>query len=115
MPFKTIYITNDSSQAEVIKLQLTEVGITTFLKDSVTAQVTGVPLEVGGIKIQVEESNLQDGIEKLVELGYIKPEYKIQQPNKTTVSYSQAKFLNNALKVALLLILIGFLFVYLTK
>lgn len=107
MSFKTIHITNNSSEAEVIKLQLTESGISTFLKDSMTAQVTGVPLEVGGIKIQVKENQTKDGILRLIELGYIKKEHAFQQET-SPISASQAILLNKIMKVALAILLIGF-------
>ena len=107
MSFKTIHITNDSTQAEVIKVQLSENGITTFLKDSVSAQVTGVPLEVGGIKIQVAEKQTKEGILKLIELGYIKEEHAFEKP-KSALTNSQAILLNKIMKLAITALLIGF-------
>ncbi len=107
MAFRTIHITNDSSQAEVIKIQLAELGISAFLKDSVTAQVTGVPLEVGGIKIQVEESQTQEGREKLIELGYISKK-DISTIDSTPISAKQALLLSKIMKVALAILLLFF-------
>ena len=106
MSFKTIHITHESSEAEVIKVQLAEVGITAILLDTLSAQVTGVPLQVGGIKVQVEENQMEQALQLLIELGYTSEE-QLKKASETVVSIAQVNKFNKGLKIALAILVIS--------
>lgn len=71
MAFKTLHTVNYPSEAHVMKMQLEAEGVDVFLKDEFMAQVTGVPQEVGGVKVQVKEEDFDKAGNLLIKLGYV--------------------------------------------
>jgi Zn finger protein HypA/HybF involved in hydrogenase expression len=71
--FITVLTTTFGYEVAVIRGRLEAEGITCFVQDELTVQVN--PLysnAIGGVKLQVKESDLQQAIEILKETGYIK-------------------------------------------
>jgi hypothetical protein len=71
----TIFTFEFAHEAPIVKGKLESEGILCFLKDELTAQV--VPFysnAIGGVKLQVIESDAPQAIEVLKESGYIKDE-----------------------------------------
>ena len=66
--FITVLTRNFAHEIAIIQGRLEEEGITCFVKDELTAQAYHA---VGGVKLQVRESDLNRTIEILKETGYI--------------------------------------------
>lgn len=74
-PFITIMTFTYSSELMVLRAQLEMEGIEVMVKDELTALVNPMYSNaVGGIKLQVRESNVPRAIEILKRVGYINEE-----------------------------------------
>ena len=81
--FITVLTCTFGYEVAVIRGRLESEGITCFVKDELTVQVN--PLysnAIGGVKLQVKESDLNQAIEILKETGYIKDK-DIQQSKES--------------------------------
>ena len=73
--FVTVLTATYGSEIAVIRGRLESEGITCFVKDELTVQVNPFYSNaIGGVKLQVPESELNQAIEILKETGYIKNE-----------------------------------------
>ena len=71
--FITVLTTMFGSEIAVIRGRLESEGIICFVKDELTVQVNPhLSNAIGGVKLQVRESDLKQAIEILKETGYIK-------------------------------------------
>jgi DNA-directed RNA polymerase subunit RPC12/RpoP len=78
--FVTVLTFTFVHEVAIIRGRLEAEGITCFVKDEFTAQVQPFYSNaIGGVKLQVRESDLNQAIEILKETGYIKDE-EIQPP-----------------------------------
>jgi Zn finger protein HypA/HybF involved in hydrogenase expression len=81
--FITVLTFTFASEVAIIRGRLESEGITCFVQDELTVQVN--PLysnAIGGVKLQVKESDLNQAIEILKETGYIKGE-DLQSPKES--------------------------------
>ena len=75
--FITVSTFTFASEVAVIRSKLESEGITCFVQDELTVQVTPFYSNaIGGVKLQVRESDLYKAIEILKEAGYIKDEHQ---------------------------------------
>jgi len=73
--FITVLTFTFASEVAIIRGRLESEGITCFVQDELTVQVTPFYSNaIGGVKLQVRESDLRQAIEILKEAGYIKDE-----------------------------------------
>jgi len=80
--FITVLTFNYPSEVAIIRSRLESEGIECFVQDELTVQVNPfISNAIGGIKLQVRESDLEQTIEILKETGYIKTEDG-KQPEK---------------------------------
>lgn len=83
--FVTIMTFNHPMELAVLRTRLEANGIECFIKDELTTQVTPFySSAIGGVKLQVKESDVQKSIEILKEGGYINDEdlQRQKKPNK---------------------------------
>ena len=73
--FITVLTFSYPSEAAIIRGRLEAEGIECFVQDELTVQVNPFYSNaVGGVKLQVRESDLEQAVEILKEAGYIKEE-----------------------------------------
>ncbi|MDR2621822.1 MAG: DUF2007 domain-containing protein [Dysgonamonadaceae bacterium] len=81
--FITVLTATYGYEIAVIRSRLEAEGITCFIKDEFTVQVNPFYSNaIGGVKLQVKESDLNQAIEILKETGYIKDK-DLQQSNES--------------------------------
>lgn len=70
----TISSYEQSHQAHVVKTYLESEGISVYLKDEITSQVTtGYGAAIGGVKLQIPQEQYEKAFELLEVGGYVKP------------------------------------------
>ena len=90
--FVTVLTFTYQYEVAVIRGRLESEGIECFVQDEFTVQTN--PLfsnAVGGIKLQVRESDLERTVEILKEAGYLKNEKSQTPENQTEISDAQIK------------------------
>ena len=91
--FITVLTATYGYEVAIIRGRLESEGITCFVKDELTVQVNPFYSNaIGGVKLQVKESDLNQAVEILKETGYIKEKdfnespplkkYVVEQQNK---------------------------------
>ena len=100
--FVTVLTATYGSEIAVIRGRLELEGITCFVKDELTVQVNPFYSNaIGGVKLQVPESELNQAIEILKETGYIKDEkisHSQEYPHLNEYSEEQQKS-NDGVKI----------------
>ena len=82
--FITVLTFTFASEVAIIRGRLEAEGITCFVQDELTVQVNPFYSNaIGGVKLQVRESDLRQAIEILKETGYIQEE-ELQPSKKST-------------------------------
>ena len=95
----------------MVKALLESHGISVFLKDELTVQVDSyVSNAIGGVKVQVNNSDAKTSVRILKEAGYIKEEHKKQTNSNSIFSdlTSRLPVIGNLVFELRILIIIGF-------
>jgi len=71
--FVTIRTFENSADLDIVKSYLESFGIQCFIKDEF-ANRTYIPSAVGGIKLQVQQSDLEKAVEHLLDGGFLTQE-----------------------------------------
>jgi hypothetical protein len=92
-PFTTVLTVSYPSEVAIIRGRLESEGIECFVQDELTVQVNPFYSNaVGGVKLQVRESDVPQAFEILKETGYIKEEDLKPSPMLVFIDKILSKF-----------------------
>lgn len=66
----TLIIFNDIQKAHILQAELESAGITSYIADELATQMYGSSYAVGGVRVQVNEKDLERAKTSLKDLGY---------------------------------------------